>query len=732
MNTPPGPPSDPLLALAQRLAAGEPVDAALPGIEADRARGMRRLAGIVQRLRPQGDAGQTWGHLQRLQLAGSGAYGEVYRAYDPTLDRMVALKLRRIDAPAAIFSGRDFVAEAQRLARVRHPNVLAVHGAGYHDGRAGLWTDWIEGETLRLRLVRDGVLPFPLLLQLAIDLASALAAVHAAGLVHGDVKPENVMLDLHGHALLTDFGAGFDSADHAGALATGTPGYLAPEVVRGESAGPAMDMYALGVLLRRAGGDAAPRGPRALQRLVRRLLAGPPAARPDADAALAALLDVRAAPLRRARRIALAAIVAGLAAIAFVSWQAYRRADHLRLETQAALARSESANRFLVDLLSSAAADALGPRATLRDLLDHAPALIAQRFADRPADRMRLLELLAGIEADFAHDDAAARLAALAAVAAAEADPAGDDVLRLQALALRWRATAGIAPDAAAVEANTLLQRAERERRDPAILAALEFQLAEIELRVSLLRATPALTGRIVERVQRVLAAPVALDARVQADALRRLAVLRLESGHAEDAAVLAARAVAHAEAAFGREHPLAALNRRVLAWTLMEGEQPVRAETLFRTNLALHEAKLGRRSRPVADDLVGLVWALANQSRHAEALTLAQEAWTLTGALYGEGHRTTIDAGLGLAHALAENERDGDAAELLSSLRMQLRALRGQENRQYLLATRQLALLWQGSQPEAARELFAECAETGLRTLGADSQLARSCAQAH
>jgi Protein kinase domain len=196
------------LELARRIADGEAVD--LEKLEAnnpDLARGMRKLGLLAKAMQTATPAGTSWGHLQQLQLAGHGGFGEVYRAYDPTLDRIVALKLKREAVSSELSSGRDFVAEARRLARVRHPHVLAVHGASYHNNRAGLWADWIEGETLSARLQRSGPLRGAELLRVLRELAEAMDAVHKAGLAHGDIKASNVMLDAQGHLILMDFDA---------------------------------------------------------------------------------------------------------------------------------------------------------------------------------------------------------------------------------------------------------------------------------------------------------------------------------------------------------------------------------------------------------------------------------------------------------------------------------------------------------------------------------------------
>lgn len=185
-----------------------------------------------------------WGALEVEQSLGKGSFGEVYRAFDPWLGRHVALKLFRDSCNAA---GLD---EARRLARLRHRNVLSVYGCGVHDGRAGLWSELIEGRTLAGALAAEGAFSSEEAVRVGCDVAQALAVVHAAGLVHGDVKAENVMRESGGRVVLMDFGAGGDARLLVGErLISGTPRYLPPEVLDGAPLSTGADIYAFGVLM---------------------------------------------------------------------------------------------------------------------------------------------------------------------------------------------------------------------------------------------------------------------------------------------------------------------------------------------------------------------------------------------------------------------------------------------------------------------------------------------------
>lgn len=188
-----------------------------------------------------------WGPLQVLDRIGEGNFAEVYRAFDPSLRRYVALKLRRSEEATSASS--RWIEEARRMAGVRHPNVLITHGAAVHDDREGIWTELIEGITLTEWVRREGPLGAREAANLGMDVCRAVAAVHASGLVHGDVKASNVMRESGGRIVLMDFGSGHRQDEPAGGGRSATPLVSAPEVLRGERSTTASDVYALGVLL---------------------------------------------------------------------------------------------------------------------------------------------------------------------------------------------------------------------------------------------------------------------------------------------------------------------------------------------------------------------------------------------------------------------------------------------------------------------------------------------------
>lgn len=196
------------------------------------------------------DAPEVWGQLELRERLGEGAFGAVYRAWDRNLEREVALKLLKRELSETVTA--HALKEGRNLARVRHPNVIQVFGAESHDGRVGVWMELVEGLTLDDLIRNQGRFGAREATLIGIELGRALAAVHAAGIVHRDVKAANAMRDSSGRYLLMDFGAGEDQETLAasdGRTISGTPLYIAPEVLLHGESTPQSDLYGLGVLL---------------------------------------------------------------------------------------------------------------------------------------------------------------------------------------------------------------------------------------------------------------------------------------------------------------------------------------------------------------------------------------------------------------------------------------------------------------------------------------------------
>jgi serine/threonine protein kinase len=286
---------------------------------------LRRPYGARARI-PSGAAGEPAGELLagRYRLAepiGRGMTGRTGRARDELLTRDVVVKrLPRRQPPG--------MTEAHVAARVRHAGVAAVHDLVQQDGSWWMVMDHYSGGTLAALLRRRHRLSPALTAALGLQLVAALGAVHAAGIVHCDVKPANLLLDADGRLVLVDFGiaegGGVRPVDREEGFIVGSPSFLAPELVRGEAVRPAADLWSLGATLYVAvegrppfaGDDAAetftavlhdpPPAPCHAERLgplLTGLLAKDPAGRPSPDAIRTALAEISLGqPRRRSTR----------------------------------------------------------------------------------------------------------------------------------------------------------------------------------------------------------------------------------------------------------------------------------------------------------------------------------------------------------------------------------------------------------------------------------------------
>ncbi len=197
------------------------------------------------------------GRYQVIEILGSGGMGTVFRGWDPRLQRPVALKTMHPEASGAKgdrAASSHILAEAIRAAQIRHPNVVAVYDAETSGEVAYVAMEYVDGVSLDRYLEERGALTWQEAIPLARHIAAALAAAHAIGLVHRDVKPGNVLLAQDGAVRLADFGLAtwLELRTDTPGKVFGTPGFLAPEVLRGHPYDWRADLYALGVLLFRA------------------------------------------------------------------------------------------------------------------------------------------------------------------------------------------------------------------------------------------------------------------------------------------------------------------------------------------------------------------------------------------------------------------------------------------------------------------------------------------------
>jgi eukaryotic-like serine/threonine-protein kinase len=204
--------------------------------------------------------GTRLGPYELVSAIGAGGMGEVYRARDTRLGRDVAVKVLPESFSGDLDRRARFEREAQAVAALSHPNIVAIHDSGAHDGHVFVVMELLAGESLRQRLSR-GALPVRKAVEIAIQIARGLGAAHGKGLVHRDLKPDNVFLLDDGQVKILDFGLARQTApaDHSGATQTqaatdpgivmGTIGYMAPEQVRGQAVDARADVFAFGAVL---------------------------------------------------------------------------------------------------------------------------------------------------------------------------------------------------------------------------------------------------------------------------------------------------------------------------------------------------------------------------------------------------------------------------------------------------------------------------------------------------
>jgi predicted Ser/Thr protein kinase len=491
----------------QALAAGQLDDAAREALleHADGCASCRELLAVLARELVSGGAaapaperrpgavlapGTTVGRYAIERLLGVGGLGVVYAASDPELGRQVALKLLK--------SGSEqerLVREARALARVSHPNVVAVHDVGRWSERVFIAMELVHGRDLRAWL-RERRRRWREVVDVFLAAGRGLASAHAAGLVHRDFKPENVLISTEGRVAVSDFGLARGYEETGDSAVVGTPAYMAPEQAAGELADARSDQYAFCLSLHEALYGARPparpdeRGvPRTLGRIVRQGLATDPAARwPSMAALLAALGRDRARWPRRVAALALA-LCAVLATALGADWVARRQ--HLAVARASFAATGRALERALS--LRYETFGALADVSTLVPIFREVAGARDQAafgLGSAADDQQRLAALHASLrDADWEAWSATMRAGEVAIAdykgrllyATGAPDAYGADLNRLPAVAAAYQGGAGV----------DVMRADDARLRAAGLGTALEGQLVLLLARASVLAGVP-------------------------------------------------------------------------------------------------------------------------------------------------------------------------------------------------------------------------------------------------
>ncbi len=233
---------------------------------------------------PESIVGTRVGSYEVLSLLGAGGMGEVFLARDERLDRQIALKFLPAQFSAYPNLVERFTREARAASALNHPNIITIHDIGREAGRHFIAMEFVDGQTLREKL-KDDSLELRDSLKIATQIAGALSAAHSAGIVHKDIKPENIAVRTDGLAKLLDFGLAASAGETDSGVLMGTPGYLSPEQARGEHTDHRTDIFSLGVVLyemltgHKPSAEKQPNLPFELESIVNRALAANPAKR---------------------------------------------------------------------------------------------------------------------------------------------------------------------------------------------------------------------------------------------------------------------------------------------------------------------------------------------------------------------------------------------------------------------------------------------------------------------
>jgi len=675
--------------------------------------------------------GQEIGHIRVVEMLGRGGMGAVYRGFDDKLQRHVALKAIRREYRLHAESKARFLREARILSKIDHPHVCTVHDYIEGEDCDFLVMELVEGRNLRHELKRE---PNPQQkMSIAHQLLEVLATVHSEGVIHRDLKPDNVMVTSSGDIKVLDFGLARSVEEEAAVLSgsfaaatdpdeeplpassagsasstvktrfgsvLGTLGYMSPEQARGQSATAASDMYSLGLILQEVFTGQAPfdrsLDPQTmllktidgetlpvsglkedLAALIYRLKSVASGARPSSVDALVELERIIEKPKRLRRRamviavwLALVLLAVGMTVQSFRAQREARRAEH---EAEA----SQSAAEFLASMFEIMQPNRLGHETLGMEILDDGARRATEELGDQPLLQARLMDTMGTVYRLLGLYDRALPLSEGAL--ATRREILGDNHL-----------------DVASSATNL------------AELLSMRGEYAEGEV---LLREALATHRRLLGDMH-----PNVIKN------LNDLTILRYNQGDFDGAEPLLREALLMTRRLHGNEHHDVTTAMGNLAYVLVAKGDLDGAESLLRESVELHRRYRSEGHTGYASSLNSLAWVLQKQGNLEAAESLLREALAMQRRLLGNEHPDLIVTINNLAMLLQE-KGDLEAAEVMlrEALAMRRKVL-GESHPSVAMSLNNLAfLLVNKGDLEAAEPLLREALEMRRRIFDED-----------
>jgi tetratricopeptide (TPR) repeat protein len=634
---------------------------------------LKRVVDLFDRLNlPHGDSSVEvfhWGPLEVFERIGAGSFGTVYRAWDGHLKREVALKLLPADAPGAA----NWLEEARRLAQVRHPNVVAILGAEADGDFAGIWMELSNGQSVESALAGDATLPDPAVQELARALASALSAIHERGLVHGDLKAANVLVEPDGRVLLLDFGSAAESS-HSAPARTGSPLSTAPEVLAGGALTPAADVFSLGVLLYRCLSGRYPFTgkdidellqsqtqapdlsslPRDYRALLAVMLATQPSGRPGMEEALDQLRAISEAPARRRRRAAVGAVMASLVVGVLIATAGWWQTNAAREAEQRAAAEARASLQFFQDVVGASFEGTHGQDARIIDVLEQSQRQLALDDSQPPYVRAMVQFVVGASYLDLGRADEGMALLddSLALLAGDDVDVPESEALILIEQGMEWCDQDAARSEEAAARLRTLAEgRLPSDHR--AFLGALVIESCAAQRRGDDALAEEKLRAAIALRPLGKF--PADLTAIIL---VGRLSSVLVATGRLTEAVPLLEDVLSRAVDLLGPSHNTSLGAAASLGEAYMQRGRYDEAVALLDDTLSEVEARRGNTSRQWIMTATALATALSGAGDPERSLAMLEQVLSVAMEEVGPTHFFTLSIRTNRANRLVELDR--------------------------------------------------------------------------